>query len=160
MIPRARGVGPIVCYVETQPCERSVWTSACEAPGAVERLASARRWPPLLAAGFSGHPGHDSVGVLPQADLPGLERREDAHFRAVFARDGPVQREGGLVGPAAIPAVPASRSRLHNAPIRPTSDFKLDATRLRRRESARPQSPAPEAVVVVLPTDSRWSVVQ
>jgi hypothetical protein len=98
--------------------------------------------------------------VAQQTDLPWPERLDAAHFRAVLAREGPVQRQRGLVGPAAIPAVPASRTRLHIAPSWPRSDFNLDATRLRCRPSASPQSPAPEAVVVALPTDARWSVVQ
>ena len=94
-----------------------------------------------------------------QTVLPWPERLGGAHFRAVLAGDGPVQRQRGLVGPAAIAAVPASRSRVHNAPTRPARDFSLDASRLRCRPSASPQSSAPEAVVVVSPTKAR-SVVQ
>ena len=136
-----------------------VRTSAREAPGR-RRLAAARRRSVFLAAGFSGHPGHDPTGVAQQADLPGREWLEAAHLRAVVAREGPVQRQRGLVGPAAVAAVPASKPRAHNAPGRPASDFNLDAIRLRCRPSASPQSPPPEAVVVDFPTDSRWLVVQ
>ena len=95
-----------------------------------------------------------------QTVLPWPERLDSAHFCAVLAGDGPVQRQRGLVGPAAIPAVPASRTRVHNAPSRPASDFSLDASRLRCRPSASPQSPAPEAEVVVLPMNAGWSAVQ
>ena len=95
-----------------------------------------------------------------QTVLPWPERLDGAHFRAVRAGDGPVQRQRGLVGPAAIPALPASRIRVHNAPSRPARDFSLDASRLRCRPSASPQSPAPEAEVVALPTSAGWSAVQ
>ena len=125
-----------------------------------ERLSAARRRSALGAAGFPCHQGRDSARIAIQANPPWPERLETAHLRAVFAREGPVQRQGGLVGPAAIAAVPAPESRLHNAPGRPASDFNLVATRLRCRPSASPQSPAPEAVVVALPMDSRWLVVQ
>ena len=163
MMSRARGVGPIVCFVETEPSQRSLDfgpRGSRGAEGGGERLAAARRKPALLAAGLSGHPGHDPARAARQADPPWPGGLEAAHFGAVLTGEGPVQRQRGLVGPAAIPAVPASWSRLHNALGRPASDFNRDATRLRSRPSARPQSPVPEAVVVVLPTDSRWLVVQ
>ena len=131
-----------------------------EGSGGGESLAAARRRSVFLAAGFSGHQGHELAGAAKEAIPPWPERLETAHLRAVFARESPVQRQGGLVGPAAIAAVPAPESRLHNAPGRPASDFNLVATRLRCRPSASPQSPAPEAVVVALPMDSRWLVVQ
>ena len=65
----------------------------------------------FLAAGFPCHQGRDPAGIAIQANLPWPERLEAAHLRAVFAREGPVQRQLGLVGPAAIAAVPASKTR-------------------------------------------------
>ena len=152
-------MGPIVCYVETEPWERSLGRRPARLQGGGERLAAARRRSDLLA-GLSGHPGHDPAGMAQQADPPWPVWLETAHLRAVVAREGPVQRQRGLVGPAAIAAVPASKTRAHNAPIRLATDFNLDATRRRCRPSASPQSPAPDALVVALPTDSRWLVVQ
>ena len=140
-------MGPIVCYVETEPWERSLERRPARLQGGGERLPAARRRSVFLAAGFSGHPGHDPTGVAQQADFPGREWLEAAHLRAVVAREGPVQRQRGLVGPAAIAAVPASKTRAHNAPIRLATDFNLDATRRRCRPSASPQSPAPDAIV-------------
>ena len=91
----------------------------------------------------------------PRVDWPNL-----GHVRAVFALSGPVLQHEGLVAPPAVTAVPVLEERLQSAPTALDSDFNLDATRLRCRPSARPQSPISVVVVVAFPRKARLFVVQ
>ena len=80
-----------------------------------------------------------------------VERPNLGHVRTVLALCGPVLRDQSLVMSSAVPAVPASQEGLQSAPTVLDSDFNFDATRLRCRPSARPQSPISGVVVVAFP---------
>ncbi len=89
-----------------------------------------------------------------------MSGREPAHLRAVVAPGVGIRRHGGPVGSPAVLAVPPPPACLHAAPAPAASDRSFEATRLRCRESARPQSPAPDDLVVALPTKASPLVVQ
>jgi hypothetical protein len=89
-----------------------------------------------------------------------MERPNRGDVRTVFALGGAVSRNESLVGPAAVPAIPASQEGLQSEPTPIESDLNLDATRLRCRPSARPQSPTSVVVVVAFPMKAEPFVVQ
>jgi hypothetical protein len=64
------------------------------------------------------------------------------------------------VGSPAVRAVPPSGCGLHVELPALATNLSFETMRLRCRLSASPQSPAPDAVVVALPTEAMWSVVQ
>jgi hypothetical protein len=112
------------------------------------------------AAGFSADIGQQSREMTEQGRSKRPTTLNLGHLRAELARESPVQRNRGLVGSATIPAGPPSESGLHSAQAPLASDFSFDATRLRRRASASPQSPLSDAVVAAFPMNTRSFVVQ
>jgi hypothetical protein len=115
---------------------------------------------PLKAARFAREGGQKALRGTEQLPSPRMERANLGDVRTVLALGGPIARNESLVVPAAVPAVPASQEGLHSAPTPIESDFNLDATRLRCRPSARPQSPTSVVVVVAFPMKAEPFVVQ
>ena len=115
---------------------------------------------PVNASRSAREGGQKARGGTKQFPSPRMERPDFGDVRTVLALGGPVSRNESLVVPAAVPAVPASQEGLQSAPTPIESDFNLDATRLRCRPFARPQSPASVVVVVAFPMKAEPFVVQ
>ena len=115
---------------------------------------------PLQAARFPRERGQKARGETKQRLYPRVEGPNLGDVRAVLALRGPIYRNEGLVGPTAVPAIPASPKGLQSAPTRLESDFNFDARRLRRRESASPQSAPSDTPMVAFPLNASTFVVQ